>query len=57
MSGYATLPPAWRTTPADAERWIAASLDHVGALPAKATGAKRRSHRDGGGGEPPGGLL
>jgi TfoX/Sxy family transcriptional regulator of competence genes len=35
MGDYVTLPPAWRTAPANAEPWIAKALDHVSALPPK----------------------
>jgi TfoX/Sxy family transcriptional regulator of competence genes len=35
MGGYVTLPPAIIGT-ADGGRWVAAALDHVGALPPKA---------------------
>jgi len=35
MGGYVTLPPALVGTP-DGDRWVAAALAHVGAMPAKA---------------------
>ncbi len=35
MGGYVTLPSAWRSTPSEAEPWIARSLAVVGALPPK----------------------
>jgi TfoX/Sxy family transcriptional regulator of competence genes len=34
MGGYVTLPPSMIGTP-DGERWVAAALDHVGAMPPK----------------------
>ncbi|HET7727111.1 MAG TPA: TfoX/Sxy family protein, partial [Candidatus Limnocylindrales bacterium] len=34
MGGYVTLPPSLVGTP-DGARWVARSLDHVGALPPK----------------------
>lgn len=36
MGGYVTLPPALVGTP-DGDRWAAAALAHVGAMPPKAT--------------------
>jgi TfoX/Sxy family transcriptional regulator of competence genes len=35
MGGYVAIPPAWRRTPSSAQPWIAKSLDHALALPAK----------------------
>ena len=41
MGGYVTLPAAWRAAPADAERWIAKALAHVGSLPPKTPKTRR----------------
>lgn len=35
MGGYVTLPPAMAAQPTEAARWVARSLDHVGAMPPK----------------------
>ncbi|MEA2932776.1 MAG: hypothetical protein QOI56_1561 [Actinomycetota bacterium] len=35
MGGYVALPEAWRSSPSDAEPWIATSLAHVGRLAPK----------------------
>jgi len=35
MGGYVTLPAAWRSAPAQAEPWVAASLALIAALPPK----------------------
>ena len=35
MGGYVTLPSAWRSSPTEAEPWIARSLALIGALPPK----------------------
>ena len=35
MGGYVSLPAAWRTSKAKARPWVAKSLDHVAAMPAK----------------------
>ena len=35
MGGYVALPATWRKAPAKAERWTAAALAHVAALPPK----------------------
>jgi TfoX/Sxy family transcriptional regulator of competence genes len=43
MSGYVTLPPAWRSAPQRAEVWVKKALDHVGALPPKK--AKKATQR------------
>jgi hypothetical protein len=42
MSGYVTLPPAWRNQPAMAEPWIEEALAHVGSLPPKAKKSKAK---------------
>jgi TfoX/Sxy family transcriptional regulator of competence genes len=41
MGGYVTLPPAWRAAPAKHDPWVAAAVEYVGSLPAKAKKAKR----------------
>ncbi len=35
MGGYVTLPEAWRSSPSDAEPWIARSVDLIGAMAPK----------------------
>jgi hypothetical protein len=40
MGGYVTLPPALVGTP-DGDRWVAAALAHVAALPPKAPKAAK----------------
>lgn len=41
MSGYVTLPQAWRERPGESEPWVARALDHVSTLPAKVRKPKR----------------
>ena len=42
MGGYTALPAAWRDTPGHARPWVAAALEHVGALPPKPPRKPRR---------------
>jgi TfoX/Sxy family transcriptional regulator of competence genes len=35
MGGYVAIPPAWRSTPADAAPWVRKALEHVARLPPK----------------------
>ncbi len=41
MSGYVSLPPAWRDDPTSTDQWVARALDHVATLPPKATKATK----------------
>ena len=36
MNGWVTIPSAWRSTPAEADPWIAAALAYIRQLPPKA---------------------
>lgn len=41
MSGYVSLPPAWRDDPTSTDEWVGRALDHVATLPPKATKATK----------------
>ena len=40
MSGYVTMPAAWRSSPDDADRWVTASLRLAAAMPPNKKKAK-----------------
>lgn len=42
MGGYATLPQSWRSSPRQAEMWVARSLEFVASLPPKKKTAKKK---------------
>jgi TfoX/Sxy family transcriptional regulator of competence genes len=42
MSGYLSLPPAWRDQPRTAAAWVDKALAHVRTLPAKKKPAKKK---------------
>ena len=41
MSGYVSLPPAWRDDPTSTDQWVRRALDHVATLPPKVTKATK----------------
>ena len=45
MGGYVSLPAAWRDKPAKNTKWVAKALNHVGAMPPKASKARKSTAR------------